>query len=53
LVFFVCFKLSISPMITQTISAFSVILTRVLAVKYHISLPVLKGHDDKTPSKIL
>jgi len=37
----------------QILSAASVIVTRVLAVKYHISLPVLKGHDDQTPSKIL
>lgn len=53
LVYLACFKLGVLPMITQTVSAFSVIITRVLAVKYHISLPVLKGHDDETPSKIL
>lgn len=53
LVYLACFKLGVFPMITQTVSAFSVIITRVLAVKYHISLPVLKGHDDETPSKIL
>ena len=53
LLYFACFKLGISPVITQLVSAFTVILTRVLAVKYHISLPVLRGHDNETPSKIL
>jgi len=53
LVYLACFKLGVFSMLTQTVSAFSVIITRVLAVKYHISLPVLKGHDDETPSRIL
>jgi len=47
LVFWGCTKIDISPMFTQLFSALSVIITRVLAVKYHISLPVLKGHDDQ------
>jgi len=47
LVFFGCDIMNVSPTITQLLSAISVILTRVLAVKYHISLPVLKGHDDQ------
>jgi len=47
LVFFGCDMMNVSPTITQLISAISVILTRVLAVKYHISLPVLKGHEDQ------
>ena len=46
LVFFACTKMDISSPITQTLSALSVIITRVVAVKYHISLPVLKGHDE-------
>jgi uncharacterized membrane protein YeiH len=46
LVFYIFSLLSVSPTFTQIASAVSVILTRVLAVKYHISLPVLKGHDD-------
>jgi len=53
LVFLTCFQLGISAVITQIVSAFSVILIRVLAVKYHISLPVLRGNDNETPSKIL
>ena len=46
LVFLMCDKMNVSPTITQITSAGSVILTRVLAVKFHISLPVLKGHND-------
>jgi uncharacterized membrane protein YeiH len=46
LVFYGCHKFEISSAITQSVSALSIILTRVLAVKYHISLPVLKGHDE-------
>jgi uncharacterized membrane protein YeiH len=52
-VFYICTQMILLPVFTQTISAISVILARVLAVKYHISLPVLKGHDDESPSKIL
>ncbi|MEI8085740.1 MAG: trimeric intracellular cation channel family protein [Paludibacter sp.] len=52
-VFYICTQMNLLPVFTQTISAISVILARVLAVKYHISLPVLKGHDDESPSKIL
>lgn len=46
LVFLACSELNLSPTITQIVSASSVIVTRVLAVKYHISLPVLQGHDE-------
>jgi uncharacterized membrane protein YeiH len=46
LIFYACHQFQISPVITQIASAMSVILTRILAVKYHLSLPVLKGHDD-------
>lgn len=53
LVYLLCFKMGMIPVLMQILSAVSVIVTRVLAVKYHISLPVLKGHDDQTPSKIL
>ncbi len=53
LVYLLCFKMGMMPVLMQILSAASVIVTRVLAVKYHISLPVLKGHDDQTPSKIL
>ena len=45
-VFLCCYEAHFSSTITQILSAASVILTRVLAVKYHISIPVLRGHDD-------
>ncbi len=45
-VFLCCYEAHFSSTITQILSAASVILTRILAVKYHISIPVLKGHDD-------
>jgi uncharacterized membrane protein YeiH len=52
-VYILCFKSGFSSVVNQIITALSVILIRILAVKYHISLPVLKGNDDDTPSKIL
>ena len=45
LVYYLCIYIGISPTLTQIISALSVILVRVLAVKYHISLPNLKGEN--------
>jgi uncharacterized membrane protein YeiH len=53
LVYFVCFKLNFKPEITQVVAALSIILTRIIAVRFHISIPVLKGNDDDSPSKIL
>jgi len=53
LVYFVCFKFNCSSEITQILAAFSIILTRILAVRFHISIPVLKGNDDDSPTKIL
>ena len=43
LVFYICVWLGLPAALTQLISAIGVILARLLAVKYHISLPVLKG----------
>ena len=53
LVYLVCFKLNFKPEITQFVAALSIILTRIVAVRFHISIPVLKGNDDNSPSKIL
>lgn len=52
-IFYICTQMNTPAVLTQTIAAISVIIARILAVKYHISLPVLKGHDDEAPSKIL
>lgn len=44
-VYYICYRCNIPTDITQLVSAVSVFLTRVLSVKYHISLPVLKGEE--------
>lgn len=44
-VYYVCTLLGVPPTVTQLVSASGVIAARILAVKFHISLPVLKGHD--------
>lgn len=43
LIYYVCLQAGVSLPVTQFISAASVFVTRAVAVKYHISLPVLKG----------
>lgn len=45
-IFFVCQYYGLSNVLTNTIAAISVIVIRVLAVKYHIQLPILKGEED-------
>ena len=45
LMFFACRLIGIPSEFTQVIAASSVIIIRVVAVKYHISLPILKGAD--------
>lgn len=47
LAYWVCGLLGADSIITQIICGVCVFLTRVLAVKYHISLPILKGEDDE------
>lgn len=44
-VYWLCLQLGLSDMLTQIFAAFGVIIMRVLAVKYHISVPVLKGDE--------
>lgn len=39
--------MGVDQVITQCVSGFSVFLVRVLAVKYHLCLPILKGEDDE------
>ena len=47
LIYFACDFFAVGHITTQIITAGSVILTRVVAVKYHISLPVLKGNENQ------
>ena len=46
IVFYVCSEFGIPSEITQVLSATSVILMRIIAVRFHLGLPALKGHDD-------
>lgn len=45
-VFYLCNEIHLQPEITQILAAVSVILMRIIAVRFHLSLPALKGHDD-------
>lgn len=44
-VYFICMKLSVSMLATQLVAAITVLVARLVAVKYHISVPVLKGEE--------
>ena len=46
LAYVVCLQLGLSVEISALLSSFSVILIRILAVKFHWQLPVLKGEDE-------
>ncbi|MGN1210660.1 MAG: trimeric intracellular cation channel family protein [Candidatus Cryptobacteroides sp.] len=46
-VYHLCLRLGISHLATQIISAITVILTRVLSVRYGISLPSLKAVEEE------
>ena len=43
IIYYISLQINISLPVTQFISAATVFVTRAIAVKYHISLPVLKG----------
>lgn len=45
LVYLGCMHTSLGASMTQFIAALSVFLARILSVKYHISVPVLKGEE--------
>lgn len=45
LVYYLCMYLGLGPSLTQLVAALSVFATRIIAVKYHISVPVLKGEE--------
>jgi len=49
--FYVCTLLNFKQEITQIIAAASVILMRIVAVKYHLGLPALKGGADTYKNK--
>ena len=43
LVYYVCMLMELPLALTQFVSALAVFISRILAVKYHISLPALRG----------
>ena len=45
LIYYICMQTALSLAMTQAISATSVFMARVIAVRYHISVPVLKGEE--------
>ena len=40
-----CLQMGIGPSLTQLIAAIGIFVSRIVAVKYHISVPVLKGEE--------
>ena len=44
-VYYLCMQTPLSTPMTQFIAALSVFLMRIISVKYHISVPVLKGDN--------
>ncbi|MCC8174792.1 MAG: trimeric intracellular cation channel family protein [Odoribacter sp.] len=46
LVYYACSFTALDSVIVQVLAALGVIITRILSVRYHISLPVLKGEED-------
>ena len=43
--YYLCMQTPLSTPVTQFIAALSVFLMRIISVKYHISVPVLKGDN--------
>jgi uncharacterized membrane protein YeiH len=46
-VYFACFYLDFATQMTETVAVFTVIVLRLVAVKYHIHLPQLQPLDRK------
>ncbi len=51
-VYLLCYKCGLMQALTELLTAASVILTRVLAVKFHISIPVLHVDENKKGEKV-
>lgn len=45
IVYYICLLFNMDAALTQFLAAISVFITRVVAVRYHISVPVLKGEE--------
>lgn len=46
MIYYLCVKLGVDVSVTQIVSALSVALTRIVAVKFHIALPHIKAEQD-------
>lgn len=46
IIYYICLQLSLSPSLTQLLAASGVFASRILSVKYHISVPVLRGEEE-------
>ena len=44
-IYYACLQMGIGPSLTQLIAATGIFVSRIVAVKYHISVPVLKGEE--------
>lgn len=47
MLYFLCYQLQLSAFISELAAALTVILVRIVAVKFHIHLPILKSIDAK------
>jgi len=47
-VYFICLQFHVLANVTELIAALTVIFVRIIALKYHIHLPVLKSIKDNT-----
>ena len=45
IIYYACLQMGIGPSLTQLIAATGIFVSRIVAVKYHISVPVLKGES--------
>ena len=51
IVYWICYRLDYAPNLTQVLAALTVIATRIVAVKYKLSLPRLRGDEEVEESE--
>ena len=51
IVYWICYRLAYAPHLTQVLAALTVIATRIVAVKYKLSLPRLRGDEEVEESE--
>lgn len=51
IVYWICYRLDYAPYLTQVLAALTVIATRIVAVKYKLSLPRLRGDEEVEESE--